>query len=547
MSMEEQKTDLMSGFVPHSPKEEKDEKKKMQYKMNKTCGQCDFQFETLKELMFHVKNSPGHVPTCVHCDSKFSNFNNYRHHVRKFHLRESEIVCQECGKTSKTHEQQLLHYNFVHKVEEDLYCNLCGRECQNMFKLRKHTKLCLTKDPDIAAQERMKNEADNERVRLQLQTWTHEQYLEWQKQKEEEANKPKASTQAKTPRKKKEDKGEKTPRKSSTKKRKSDDNGSMLYNLLNEFSPVKKLKPEEDKCDFMSSSQFQAESNFVENFFNQHQQQMQENGHGHVKDEGDFKGVKEECESEDSDNNNDNNDPTIDDTLEEDVFNDSSFNTFDDSRDYNMNSDDENMFKAEVKLETESGDESFNFDDTSDHNGDGNFDDTSDHNGDGEEDYLPYPKSEVKEEKAKKKKLVRKNPNDCRDGLPGAFPCDFCEKTYKTRQGRNGHVSQVHQKMKTCRLCGERTSDLKVHRAERHPHTVYDPEQGLVCKECDMTFKKVKYLKTHMRLQHGAKNGHHGGGSESTLCPVCAKEVRYDCYPFSHFVSVLIFIPSLNI
>ena len=102
----------------------------------KSCGQCDFVFETIKQLMHHVKNTPDHSPQCVHCDSKFSNFNNYRHHVRKFHMKESEIICQECGKTSTTQEQQQLHWNFVHKVEEDLFCNLCGRECQNMFKLR---------------------------------------------------------------------------------------------------------------------------------------------------------------------------------------------------------------------------------------------------------------------------------------------------------------------------------------------------------------------------------------------------------------------------
>merc|ERR1719445_1380099 len=113
-----------------------------------------------------------------------------------------------------------------------------------MAKLRKHTKFCLTKDPDIAAQERMKNEAENERVRDQLQTWTHEQYLEWRQRKEEESNKSSASS--KTPRKKKEQNGEKTPRK----KRKSAENGSL--------SKVKKLKPEDDS-DSMPSPGYQAE------------------------------------------------------------------------------------------------------------------------------------------------------------------------------------------------------------------------------------------------------------------------------------------------
>ena len=77
--------------------------------------------------------------------------------------------------------------------------------------------------------------------------------------------------------------------------------------------------------------------------------------------------------------------------------------------------------------------------------------------------------------------------------------------------------------MKTCRLCKEQTTDLAKHKAEKHPETVYDPEQGLSCRECDMTFKRLKYLKTHMRLQHGR---HKPSQSESTLCPICAKEVK---------------------
>ena len=117
-------------------KEESPDNQRSESSKIKSCGQCDFVFETIKQLMYHVKNTPDHSPQCVHCDSKFSNFNNYRHHVRKFHMKESEIICQECGKTSTTQEQQQLHWNFVHKVEEDLFCNLCGRECQNMFKLR---------------------------------------------------------------------------------------------------------------------------------------------------------------------------------------------------------------------------------------------------------------------------------------------------------------------------------------------------------------------------------------------------------------------------
>ena len=559
LNKEEKETGGLFPITTPTEDEEKDVKKKVLTKMIKICGQCDYNFETTKELMFHLKNSPGHLPRCVHCDTNFADFNNYVKHVGKFHMRESEIVCQECGKTSKTHEQQRLHWNSVHKVEEDLYCNLCGRECQNMAKLRKHTKFCLTKDPDIAAQERMKNEAENERVRDQLQTWTHEQYLEWRQRKEEESNKSSASS--KTPRKKKEQNGEKTPRK----KRKSAENGSL--------SKVKKLKPEDDS-DSMPSPGYQAENNFVENFLEQKQKEIPENDHFHVvKDESDFKGVKEECPSEDSDNNNDT---TTDDPFD-DMFNDStSYN--DDSRDFNMNSDDENMIKAEVKLETESGDESLTFDNP---------------NGDDDDDF-PVPKSEVKEEKekVKKKKSPRKGAFPTRELLPeeeedlrcrecdhtfkrlkylkthirtihgpdagqkktpsprktalklsdssveeaGEYPCEFCGKTYKSRALLKGHVNQVHEKIKTCRLCQEQTTDLALHRKEKHPETVIDPEQGLNCRECNKSFKTIKILRAHLRLQHGTEKK--TGVCESTICPVCAKEVRsvlkhYDYqYPF---------------
>ena len=51
------------------------------------------------------------------------------------------------------------HWNFVHKVESGLNCNLCGKSCQNMLKLKKHTQMCLSRDPEVVAKERAKFEA----------------------------------------------------------------------------------------------------------------------------------------------------------------------------------------------------------------------------------------------------------------------------------------------------------------------------------------------------------------------------------------------------
>merc|ERR1712141_926903 len=66
------------------------------------------------------------------------------------------------------------------RVEKDLFCNLCGVECQNMIKLRKHTKLCLNKDPMKSERERNENSRINN-CKTQEVLLTLEKYLEYQK------------------------------------------------------------------------------------------------------------------------------------------------------------------------------------------------------------------------------------------------------------------------------------------------------------------------------------------------------------------------------
>ena len=143
-----------------------------------SCGQCDFSYTTIKQFMSHVKSVADHQPVCVECDSKFQNFDNLRHHLRKYHFKAGEVVCKECGKVSRSEDQQYQHWNYVHKVEADLFCNLCGAECQNMFKLRQHTKKCLTKDPVKIERDRRENESLN-RSREQVVTWSYSKYTQY--------------------------------------------------------------------------------------------------------------------------------------------------------------------------------------------------------------------------------------------------------------------------------------------------------------------------------------------------------------------------------
>jgi len=144
------------------------------------CGQCDFSYSTIKQIMVHVRSSPNHESVCVQCNGRYKSFDKLRAHLRKIHFQVGEVICNDCGKVSKTKDQHEQHYNQVHRVEKDLFCNLCGVECQNMIKLRKHTKLCLNKDPMKSERERMENSRVNN-CKTQEVLLTLEKYMEYQK------------------------------------------------------------------------------------------------------------------------------------------------------------------------------------------------------------------------------------------------------------------------------------------------------------------------------------------------------------------------------
>ena len=148
----------------------------------KDCGQCDYKYETLEDLMNHVKNTPDHKPKCCECNTTYISLTIFRQHVRKIHFNKGEVVCPECGKKSANKEQQSQHWYVVHKVAmELLFCNLCGKGWNNLSKLRKHTRKCLFRDPDHVEKERKISEKQNPKCAEQVVTWTMEQYNEWQK------------------------------------------------------------------------------------------------------------------------------------------------------------------------------------------------------------------------------------------------------------------------------------------------------------------------------------------------------------------------------
>ena len=127
-----------------------------------SCDQCEEIFSSSRDWMVHVREEKDHKAVCKTCDISFKNYDNMRHHKRKYHFEKSacsEFYCESCGKGCRTKDLLKDHWNFVHKVESGLNCNLCGKSCQNMLKLRKHTQLCLNRDPVIVAKERANFEA----------------------------------------------------------------------------------------------------------------------------------------------------------------------------------------------------------------------------------------------------------------------------------------------------------------------------------------------------------------------------------------------------
>ena len=154
------------------------QKRAIDAKENRNCGQCDFNFQSIQEIMFHVKSTEGHKPYCAHCDSKFSNYRNYRCHVRKFHFENTVITCEECGKISKTKERHLLHWNYAHKIEDGSYCDYCGLKGLNKSKTRQHMIYCKKYHPSLAIAEKICS-AVTEDMKDRCDNLSYEQFVEW--------------------------------------------------------------------------------------------------------------------------------------------------------------------------------------------------------------------------------------------------------------------------------------------------------------------------------------------------------------------------------
>ena len=72
---------------------------------------------------------------CAQCGAEVLHL---KHHIKNVHDKKPEL-CPECGKKCTNKNQLTLHWRYVHKVVDNLFCNLFAKPCTNKAKLRQHT------------------------------------------------------------------------------------------------------------------------------------------------------------------------------------------------------------------------------------------------------------------------------------------------------------------------------------------------------------------------------------------------------------------------
>ena len=76
------------------------------------------------------------------CPRCFAEVLDLKQHIKKVHNKKPEtevLTCKDCGRKCTNKNQLTLHWNYVHLVMENVFCNLCAKPCPNMLKLRQHT------------------------------------------------------------------------------------------------------------------------------------------------------------------------------------------------------------------------------------------------------------------------------------------------------------------------------------------------------------------------------------------------------------------------
>ncbi|CAL4163632.1 unnamed protein product [Meganyctiphanes norvegica] len=100
------------------------------------CTACGLVFPKLTKLMKHRIDTHRDVLKCPHCESQFTNIQNYQFHIR-IHTGEKNYPCDECGKMF-THPSNLRVHRQRHNGEKPFMCGVCGKTFFTLGNLKSH-------------------------------------------------------------------------------------------------------------------------------------------------------------------------------------------------------------------------------------------------------------------------------------------------------------------------------------------------------------------------------------------------------------------------
>ncbi|KAJ8971398.1 hypothetical protein NQ314_000731 [Rhamnusium bicolor] len=137
-----------------------------------SCDRCSKMFKTKMHLKHHVRNVhiSGFAGECNHCGRIFNNRGTLRSHIRLVHLRLKPYKCEICEKTfgrsdylqqhRRSHNElkennesklgRMLRWNLKdlnNSSSEQLSCKLCGKQYQNVSRLKMHLKIHVQRFP----------------------------------------------------------------------------------------------------------------------------------------------------------------------------------------------------------------------------------------------------------------------------------------------------------------------------------------------------------------------------------------------------------------
>ena len=82
------------------------------------------------------------------------------------------------------------------------------------------------------------------------------------------------------------------------------------------------------------------------------------------------------------------------------------------------------------------------------------------------------------------------------------FKCDLCQKSFKSKESRQNHVSFVHLKVKNrvCKFCGKAFASR--YHLERHMRNVHQKVLKYKCNHCGKVFGLKTNMRQHIRAVH---------------------------------------------